>query len=127
MDEIFQHLNRPFGALPDLVEPLISDLVRRLDLVWAELAVAGQQTLTVRRSGRALISDWRGLDEQQDARSQPDLRAVDDAVHAAEWCCQSNDNLSPLAAGRAGDAEPIRRASSTQPGRLSVGPCMSLC
>ena len=45
----------------------------------------------------------------------------------SDGCCQSNDNLSPLAAGRAGGAEPIRRASSTQPGRLSVGPCMSLC
>ena len=45
----------------------------------------------------------------------------------AYGCCQSNDNLSPLAAGRAGDTEAIRRASSTQPGRLSVGPCMSLC
>ncbi len=42
-------------------------------------------------------------------------------------CCQSNDNLSPPDAGRAGGTEPIRRASSTQPGRLSVGPCMSLC
>ena len=44
-----------------------------------------------------------------------------------QGCCQSNDNLSPLSASRAGGAEPSWRASSTQPGRLSVGPCMSLC
>ena len=53
-----------------------------------------------------------------------------DRIPEAEWaerCCQSNDNLFPLAAVRAGGATPIRRASSTQPGRLSVGPCMSLC
>jgi len=48
-------------------------------------------------------------------------------AYAAFGCCQSNDNLSPLSTGKAGDAEPMRRASSTQPGRLSVGPCMSLC
>lgn len=34
-------------------------------------------------------------------------------------CCQSNGNLSPRAAGRAGGAEPIRRASYTQRGRQS--------
>ncbi len=86
MDEIFHRLNRPFGDLPDLVENLISDLVRRLDLAWAELALAGQQTLTVRRSGRALISDWRSVDEEPGARTRrPDVRSVDEAVHAAEW------------------------------------------
>lgn len=86
MDEIFQRLNRPFGALPDLVETLISDLVRRLDLVWAELAVAGQQTLTVRRSGRALTSDWKsGGGGRRPPARQPHIPSVDDAVQAAEW------------------------------------------
>lgn len=45
----------------------------------------------------------------------------------SDGCCQSNDNLSPPGAGRAGGAASIRRASSTQPRRLSVGPCRSLC
>lgn len=86
MDEIFHRLNRPFEGLPDLVEALISDLVRRLDLVWAELAVVGHQTFTVRRSGRALISDWRSVDQEPVARTRwPDVSSVDDAVQAAEW------------------------------------------
>lgn len=50
-----------------------------------------------------------------------------DPMDMSLGCCQSNDNLSPPAAGRAGGAVAIRRASSTQPRRLSVGPCMSLC
>ena len=35
--------------------------------------------------------------------------------------CQSNANLSPVDADRAGEAEPNRRASSTRQMRLSVG------
>ena len=55
------------------------------------------------------------------------IRLTSFEVKASVRCCQSNDNLSPLSTGKAGDAEPMRRASSTQPGLLSVGPCMSLC
>lgn len=85
MDELFHRLNRPFGALPDLVETLISDLVRRLDLVWAELTVAEQQTLTVRRSGRALTSDWKpGGGHAHPSDRRPHIRSIDDAVHAAD-------------------------------------------
>ena len=63
---------------------------------------------------------------EQEVRRLPSVdRAAEQSMFRG--CCQSNDNLSPLAAGRAGGAEPIRRASSTQPGRLIVGPCMSLC
>jgi hypothetical protein len=71
-----------------------------------------------------------GLEEQAAAGTLADAAG---AVMASGFrdgfggCCQSNDNLSPLAAGRVGDAGAIRRASSTQPGRLIVGPCMSLC
>ncbi len=43
------------------------------------------------------------------------------------WCCQSNGNSSPLVGVRAGEAGPMRRASSTRPRRPSVGLCMSLC
>jgi len=81
---------------------------------------------------------------------QPETLAIDPAGHGAPsidrgrgpgglkpralaWdriggrCCQSNANSSPLRGVRAGEARPMRRASSTQPERLSVGPCMSLC
>ena len=64
----------------------MSDLVRRLDLVWAEVAVAGQQTLVVRRSGRALTSDWSSVGRQgRPPDRAPHAASVDDSVHAAEW------------------------------------------
>ena len=56
----------------------------------------------------------------------PGLQGPGSYPGSAWRCCQSNANLSPPGAGGAGGAEPSRRASSTQPGRLSVGPCMSL-
>lgn len=42
-------------------------------------------------------------------------------------CCQSNANSSPLAGVRAGEASPMRRASSNGPGRTSFGRCKFLC
>lgn len=41
-------------------------------------------------------------------------------------CCESNANLSPLNAPWARWSNLSRRATATQPGRLSVGPCSRL-
>ncbi|MCA3718387.1 MAG: LysR family transcriptional regulator, partial [Brevundimonas sp.] len=49
-------------------------------------------------------------------------QAAPGARQIGSGCCQSNANLSPLRAGRAGDRSPTRRASATQPRRLIVGP-----
>jgi len=49
------------------------------------------------------------------------------SVQSSLGCCQSNANSSPVDGARAGGVMPMRRASATQPVRLSVGPCMSLC
>ncbi len=80
------------------------------------------------QAGMTLVSGVAGEHQErrvEAAAPSPYPLAGDIALNGI-WCCQSNANLSPLGADRAGGVEAIRRASSTRPGRLLFGPCMSL-
>ena len=86
MDELFDRLNRSFGALPDLGDALLRELVLRLDLSEARLVLPGRRPMRIRRSGRVLTADEGGerRPAAPPAPPPPERPSVDDAVHAAD-------------------------------------------
>ncbi len=78
--------------------------------------------------GHAPIKAWtRGVPIEDAALKQLKNVASLPFIHKhVAGCCQSNANLSPLNAPWARWSNLSRRATATQPGRLSVGPCSRL-
>jgi hypothetical protein len=101
------------------------DAVARWRLAMRD-GLTGEQAARAVGVPRASLYRWEASPELRSRRPRR-LRAKTWSSDLVRGCCQSNANLSPLRAGRAGDRSPTRRASATQPRRLIVGPCMSLC
>ena len=103
-EELLESINRPFRALPDLLDALMRALAERTPLVAGSLRLDGIGALLVRRGGRGVLTGWHaGPGLAHPAGAPPVARALAlEISYAGELLGELRLQLEP----RSGPADP---------------------